>query len=117
MALGNANTSAQSRGKNKPVVVKRRKEVVTAKNYTRVAASTRQRSSACALDTRRECIEFYYHNGSAALPQVGDKVYFAKRASDKHVLEDGHYKTTNFVLFQSFEISRGTVTAVTVCKS
>ena len=33
MALGNANTSAQARGKNKPVVVKRRKEVVMAKNY------------------------------------------------------------------------------------
>ena len=33
MALGNANTQAQSRGKNKAVVVKRRKEVVLAADY------------------------------------------------------------------------------------
>ena len=33
MALGNSNSSAQSRGKNKAVVVKRRKEVVAAKDY------------------------------------------------------------------------------------
>ena len=118
MALGNANSSAQSRGKNKPILVKRRKEVVAAKNYTRISASTGQRSSACALDTRRACTEHYYHNGSGSLPAVGDKVYSTKRASDRHVLEAGHYKTTNLVLFQSFEINRsGAVAAVTVCKS
>jgi len=117
MALGNANTSAQARGKSKAVKVKRKKERVTAKNYTRISASTVQLSSACALDTRRACTEHYYHDGSAALPQVGDKVYFTKRASDKHVLEAGHYKTTNLVLFQSFEINRiGIVAAVTPCK-
>ncbi len=118
MALGNANTTAQARGKNKAVKIKRHKEVVTAKNYTRISASTGQRSSACALDTRRACTEHYYHNGSGSLPAVGDKVYSTKRASDRHILEAGHYKTTNLVLFQSFEISRnGVVTAVTVCKS
>tara|TARA_A100000172_G_C3021184_1_gene103175 strand:- start:48 stop:404 length:357 start_codon:yes stop_codon:yes gene_type:complete len=118
MALGNANTSAQSRGKNKPVIVKRRKEIVTAKNYTRIAASTVQRSSACALDTRSACTESYYHDGSAALPQVGDKVYSTQRAGEEFLLLAGHYKTTNFVLFQSFEINRtGVVAAVTVCKS
>jgi len=118
MALGNANTSAQSRGKNKPVIVKRRKEVVAAKNYTRILASLEQRSSACALDTRRACTEYYYHDGSAALPQVGDKVYSTKRASDRHVLRAAHYKTTNGVLHQSFEINTsGAVVAVTPCKS
>jgi len=117
MALGNANTSAQARGKSKAVKVKRKKERVTAKNYTRISASTVQLSSACALDTRRACTEHYYHDGSAALPQVGDKVYFTKRASDKHALEAGHYKTTNLVLFQSFEINKiGIVAAVTQCK-
>ncbi len=38
MALGNANGSSQSRGKNKPVIVKRRKEVVMAKDYNSFAA-------------------------------------------------------------------------------
>jgi len=118
MALGNANTSAQSRGKNKPVIVKRRKEIVTAKNYTQISASTAQRSSACALDTRSACTERYYHDGSAALPQVGDKVYSRQRAGEEFILLAGHYKTTNFVLFQSFEINRtGVVAAVTACKS
>ena len=118
MALGNANTTAQARGKNKAVKIKRHKEVVTARNYTRILASDVQRSSACALNTRSACTEHYYHDGRAALPQVGDKVYLKKRASDRHVLEAGHYKTTNGVLHQSFEIdSRGSVTAVTPCKS
>ena len=118
MALGNANTSAQSRGKNKPVIVKRRKEVVAAKNYTRISASTVQLSSACALDTRRACTEHYYHSGSGALPAVGDAVYSKRRAGEKFLLRAGHYKTTNLVLFQSFEINRiGIVAAVTPCKS
>ena len=117
MALGNANSSAQSRGKNKSIIVKRRKEVVVAEGYTRIAASTVQLASACALDTRRGCTEHYYHDGSGSLPAVGDKVYLTKRASDRHVLEAGHYKTTNLVLFQSFEINTiGIVTAVTPCK-
>jgi len=117
MALGNANSSAQSRGKNKPILVKRRKEVVTAKNYTRIAASTTQRSSACALDTRSACTESYYHDGSGPLPQVGDKVYSKKRAGEQFILRAGHYKTTNLVLFQSFEMNRsGVVAAVTPCK-
>jgi len=118
MALGNANSSAQSRGKNKPIIVKRRKEVVAAKNYTQILASDAQRASACALNTRSACTNFYYHDGSAALPQVGDKVYSKQRASEKFILQVGHYKTTNFVLHQSFEINRsGVVAAVTACKS
>ena len=118
MALGNANTTAQARGKNKAVKIKRHKEVRAAVGYTRILASDVQRSSACALNTRSACTKHYYHDGSAALPQVGDTVYFTKRASDRHVLEAGHYKTTNFVLHQSFEIDRrGRVAAVTLCKT
>ena len=118
MALGSSNSIGQARGKNKAVVVKRRKEVVTARGYTQILASREQRSSACALDTRSACTEHYYHDGSAALPQVGDKVYSRQRASEKFLLVAAHYKTTNGVLHQSFEIdSRGSVTAVTSCKS
>lgn len=118
MALGNCNTSAQARGKNKAVKIKKRREVVAANNYTRISASTVQRSSACALDTRSACTEHYYHSGSAALPQVGDAVYSKQRAGVEFLLRAGHYKTTNLVLFQSFEINRiGIVAAVTPCKS
>ena len=118
MSLGSSNSIGQARGKNKAVVVKRRKEVITARGYTRILASDVQRSSACALDTRRACTEYYYHDGSAALPQRGDKVYSRQRANEKFILPAGHYKTTNFVLYQSFEVGRdGTVAAVTICRS
>ena len=44
MALGNANSQAQSRGKNKPVIVKRRKEVVAGKGlFTGTKIYTRRR--------------------------------------------------------------------------
>jgi len=118
MALGNANTTAQARGKNKAVKIKRHKEVVTARRYTQILASDVQRASACALNTRSACTEYYYHDGSAALPQVGDKVYSRQRASERFILQAGHYKTTNGVLHQSFETNRsGAVVAVTPCKS
>ena len=118
MALGSSNSMGQARGKNKAVVVKRRKEVVTARRYTQILASDVQRASACVLNTRSACTKSYYHDGSAALPQVGDKVYSRQRANEKFLLLAGHYKTTNGVLHQSFEIDRrGSVTAVTPCKS
>ena len=47
MALGNANASAQARGKNKPVEIKRTKEVVMAKNYNSITSSPVQSSDAC----------------------------------------------------------------------
>jgi len=116
MALGNANTSAQARGKNKPVVVRRRKEVVLAKTYGSISGTTVQARAACG--TRDSLGETYYHNGSGSTPRVNDRVYVSRRADDKRgALQDGFYKVTadsrNFV---SIQITNGVVAAVETCR-
>lgn len=90
MALGNANSSAQSRGKNKAVKVRRAKEVVTARGYTSFTSSTVQSKNACSYSGAVN--QTYYHNGSSSLPRVNDKVYSRPRASDRYSLNTGHYK-------------------------
>lgn len=118
MALGNANTTAQARGKNKAVKIKRHKEVRTAVGYTQISASPKQSSNACSINTSSGLTETYYHSGRAALPAQFDQVYSKRRANERYYLEPGHYKTSNGTLHQSFEIGRrGSVMAVTICKS
>jgi len=116
MALGNANNSAQSRGKNKPIIVKRRKEIVTAKGYNSITGSIVQSRSACSY--RGSVDQTYYHNGGSTLPSVGDKVYFTQRAGDRFVLEAGHYKIdAGRGAFKSISInSAGEVDGITNCR-
>lgn len=117
MALGNANTSAQARGKNKPILVKRRKEVVVAKEFTVLLGSLRQHASACAIKTSSLNVK-YVHNGSSALPGAGDKLYNKTRANDRFLLEAGHYKVVSGRSICSVEINKsGAVAAVTICRS
>tara|TARA_Y100000004_G_scaffold187602_1_gene240610 strand:+ start:123 stop:482 length:360 start_codon:yes stop_codon:yes gene_type:complete len=92
MALGNSFSMGQARGKNKPILVKRRKEVVTAKDYTEIQASAVQGSSACSQTTLNVT---YYHNGShvSGLPlTAGDKLYTRKQANSEFYPADGHIK-------------------------
>ena len=105
MALGNANSSAQSRGKNKPVIVKRRKEVVTAKDYYSISSSTVQSRSACGASL--SMTETYYYNGSSSLfPVVNDVIYTSKRARNPNKFTAGHYKMTrNGTRFVSLEVN------------
>jgi hypothetical protein len=116
MALGNANSSAQARGKNKPILVKRRKEVVAAKGYNSFTSCTVQSngSNACAATMDQT----YYHNGSSTLPGVGDKVYFKQRAGDRFLLGVGHYKIdVGRGAFKSISIdSSGEVDSITNCR-
>ena len=91
MALGNANTSAQSRGKNKPVIVKRRKEVVTARDYNSFLGTASPEGSA-ACSTSAAVDQTYYHDGAGSVPAVGDLVYSRKRAGSRYFLPAGHYK-------------------------
>ena len=116
MALGNANTSAQSRGKNKPVIVKRRKEVVIAKNYNSISGSTVQASNTCPATLVVN--KTYYHNGSSSVPAVGDIVYSSKRARVPNVFTAGHYKmSADGSSFGNVEIDRsGVVVRSTACK-
>ena len=117
MALGNANSSAQSRGKNKPIIVKRIKEVVAAKEFTVLLGSLRSRVSACALRTASLNIR-YVHDGSSALPGAGDKLYSKPRVNDRFLLESGHYKVVSGKSICSVEINKsGAVAAVTICRS
>jgi len=90
MALGNANASAQSRGKSKAVKVRRRKQVVEAKTFNSVTSSPVQSSNACRFGGSLS--ETFYHSGNRVLPAVNDVVYLTKRANRKTVVEAGHYK-------------------------
>ena len=94
MALGNANNSAQSRGKNKPIIVRRRKEVVAAKDYGVVTSSTVQGRDACAVHSS-SVTQIYYSGGASPVPRVGDKVYARKRVSDRYLLRAGEYKVSD----------------------
>ena len=116
MALGNANTSAQSRGKNKPVIVRRRKEVVAARDYNSISGTTVQARAAC--NTRDSLSETYYHNGGRSTPSVNDRVYVSRRADDRRgVLQDGFYKVTaDNRSFVSIQITSGVVAAVENCR-
>ena len=98
MALGNANTSAQARGKNKPVIVKRRKEVVLGKSlYTMTIdpAVARDERTACAM-LSGNVNTVVYHNGTANdNPDVGSKIYTRPRVNDRYLLEDGSYHVSD----------------------
>lgn len=116
MALGNANTSAQSRGKNKPVVVKRRKEVVAAKNYNSISGSTVQANNTCPATLVVD--KTYYHNGSGSVPAVGDIVYSSRRARVPNKFTAGHYKMSAIPgRFGNVQIdSSGVVLVSTACR-
>lgn len=115
MALGNANTSAQARGKNKPVKIRKRTEVRAARGYTSFTSSTVQSRSACSY--RGSIDQTYYHNGRGALPVSGDKVYKVARANDRYFLADGHYKISdNRGGFRSIPVTSGVVGSVTNCR-
>ena len=111
MALGKANSSAQSRGKNKAVVVKRRKEVVAAKHTVSIVATALTGESAggaaCALAGSISFNKEYFiisYSGSvgAYIPDVGSKVYTRQRINDRYALTEGLYlfkvNTANYVL-------------------
>jgi len=114
MALGNANTTAQARGKNKPVIVKRRKEVVMAKGYNSFTSSAVQASNACRFGGSLN--ETFYHNGGAALPAANDIVYSTRRADPRGVVETGHYKIVVGGRNYNMQVgSSGVVSAVNGC--
>jgi hypothetical protein len=91
MALGNANTAAQARGKNKAVKIRRRKEIVAAKDYNSFNCGTVQEShaNACASGSLSNT---FYHNGTQAQPAVNDIVYSDRRARVPNNMRAGYYK-------------------------
>ena len=120
MALGNANTTAQARGKNKPVIVKRRKEVVLAKSYTAITGSTNQGAVAGAVACSRSNSDvnlIYYHNNTGAdCPTTNSKVYSRPRANDRFLLTDGMYKILCGSTYYALEIQSNLVRTIRACK-
>jgi len=117
MALGNANTTAQSRGKNKSILVRRRKEVVVAKGYSTVNCGPVESSNTCRVTRDSEVTASYFYNGSGQVPEAGDIVYPKRRADSRNVLAAGHYKIGPYSgRYKNMEIgSNGVVSAVTDC--
>ena len=116
MALGNANTSAQARGKNKATKIKKRKEVVTATNYTEFNCGAVQANNSNACSNGDATSNTFFHDGSAALPVVNDIVYSSKRARNPNTFTAGFYKMSERGRSASFQInSVGVVTAKSNC--
>ena len=125
MALGNSNSSSQSRGKNKPVIVQRRKEVVAARDARTITATLIagvSGSAACSVAVAATFDQTYYTisftGGTGAyLPDVGSKVYTRKRINDKYALTEGAYlfkvSSSNYYLSIGSDL---TVTARALCR-
>tara|TARA_R100001510_G_C7584252_1_gene156147 strand:+ start:469 stop:831 length:363 start_codon:yes stop_codon:yes gene_type:complete len=119
MALGNANTQAQSRGKNKPVIVKRRKEVVLGKSLNTVSIDTTSApngNAACKLPNSNANTVVYHDGPSANRILVGTKVYTIPRLSPEFILDDGFYHFDDGRgSFGYFEIVSGTIDNIDRC--
>ena len=130
MALGNSNSSSQSRGKNKPVIVKRRKEIVLAKSSIsfvgtlNLGTAKSLATTACSVDNSSVNVN-YFHDGSFAVPVNGDKVYSRPRYNDKFLLKTGFYKVRPatpigpgphpVARYSRMRIVNGVVIALNVC--
>ena len=120
MALGNANTAAQARGKNNATKIRTRKDKDTAASYTAFSTTVVETSVAnsCSISTSNMNIQCF-HDGSHAsnLPyEVGDKVYTIKRANPRFYLPDGFYKIgPDRGRYFSIQVTNGAVAARTTC--
>ena len=120
MALGNANTSAQARGKNKAVKIQRRKEVIAAKIFHAITGSveTRETTHSASCSTRQAVNVTYYHNAvSASGYERGTAFYTRARVNDRYKLANGYYKVTHDgSTFKSIEIVSGRVNSISTCR-
>jgi hypothetical protein len=112
MALGNANSSAQSRGKNKAVVVKRHKEVALASSFVQFSHGSKQANvpNSCSVSSMDEI--GYTDNTSIGFPfNLGDYFYTRKRVNSNFYVADGFYKVgpNSKGTFYSAEIVNGRV--------
>tara|TARA_Y100000401_G_scaffold100711_1_gene89746 strand:- start:281 stop:670 length:390 start_codon:yes stop_codon:yes gene_type:complete len=129
MALGNANSSAQSRGKNKPVIVKFHKEHVIGKGFTAFTASPNNGLTNTCI--HKPSYNFtlagtgvtYYHDGSGTYPAPGDKMYKKPHANPRYLVDIGNYHildgTThkNITVLSASKTSKDTqVALVTTCQ-
>jgi hypothetical protein len=115
MPLGNSNGSVHSRGKNKALLVKRIIEIVAAANFTQVAGSAVQGGS----DPCREAANVtYWHDGSSAMPIVGDTMYTEQRAFSPNVFEAGYLRITDGAATNlNIQVNAtGKITGLSICE-
>ena len=116
MALGINMSMGQARGKNKPVVVKRHKEIVIAKDYNTVVLSPVGPNAPAVCTYSGSEFTTYYHNGSNATPVVNDIVYDSRRARNPNRFTAGFYRMSLGKNNIALEIdSTGRVRAGTPC--
>ena len=119
MALGNNISMGQARGKSKPILVKRRGEIVAAANFVELISSIKQ-ASGVNLCRAPGTPNSFYHNGTHAtgLPDVGDIIYETQRARNPNSFTAGFYRmSANGVHFVALEVNAlGVVIARDNCK-
>ncbi len=89
MALGNANTAAQARGKNQSVKIRKYRE--RNPDAFSLAASRLEGSPACPV-RNDQLTNTIYHNGSNNLPAVGNLVYTSLPLASSNLSGGGFYK-------------------------
>lgn len=120
MALGNNISMGQARGKSKPILVKRRQEIVAAANFVELISSIKQ-ASGVGLCGVSGTPNRFYHNGTGNannLPDVGNIIYETQRATTPNSFIAGFYRmSANGVHFVALVVDAlGVVTARDNCK-
>jgi len=120
MSLGNANTSAQARGKSKAVKLKRTKEIVAARGFHAITGSieTGETTHKTTCGTSEALNQTYYHNaGSASGYTINTTIYTKARENDRYKLANGYYKVTHDgSTFKSIQIDRGRISSMNTCR-
>tara|TARA_Y100001973_G_C5032234_1_gene248646 strand:- start:270 stop:605 length:336 start_codon:yes stop_codon:yes gene_type:complete len=111
MGLGNNTSIGQIRGKNKPVVIKRIKEVVRAKDFNSISGSPVQGSSACSYSG---ALNVTYYTSSTV--RVNGVLYTSKRARKPNKFTAGHIKYFDGRSNANITVNElGVITALTRC--
>ena len=120
MALGNANTSAQARGKNKAVKIQRRKAVVSAKGFHAITGSIEngETTHSASCGTSEAVNVTYYHNAGSASGYTGGTTFYTRaRENRRYHLANGYYKVTHDgAKFKSIHIVNGRVSIIVTCR-
>ena len=114
MALGNANTAAQARGKNPAVKIKKFKE--RNPNALSFLASALQSEPACQIVKAHLVTNTFYHDGANAVPAVNDIIYTALPLVSSNFAAIGFYKILVSGTYYNMQvISNGSVRRIDAC--
>jgi len=120
MGLGNNMSMGQARGKAKPVLVKRRSEIVRAKDFHAItgSAETGETTHNNTCGTSEAVNQTYYHNaGSSGGYTTNTYFYTRQRQSSDYYLADGYYKVTHdSSTFKSIQITNGKIASLNTCR-